>query len=228
MPTTQVKELRNLPFIMQVNCGALGEDELKLWRSKDQYFKFEDVTLANCWKSFTSFLPLQIKIHMAKNGVFVTEMNPFDQNDESSSQKGDTDNIDGERESAIYELTSMICQIENGQDPNHLVAFIRVPFNDEKNSPILADMSNCELTGVDYPWRWYLFNDFLVKEVTPHEAVQFKSRCKIPAVLQFTRMDIKERSSLSGLKRQFDKRVITDVDDRYGTASFSCHTVSLV
>lgn len=212
----QTKKLQNLPTVLSINAGVLSEDELKIWRSRDTYFKFQDVTLANCSKSFTSFLPLRLKIGISESSVCVEEMNPFNPtvNETKKAMKS-------MEQSAMYELTSVICQVEgNGQDPNHLLSLIRVPFADSKNSPILLDsISSLESIAAeasnDYPWRWYLFNDFVVREVTPHEAVQFRSKWKVPAVLQFTRVDAPQRIKYSVFKSNFNQSVLTELDEKF-------------
>jgi PAB-dependent poly(A)-specific ribonuclease subunit 2 len=96
-------------------------------------------------------------------------------------QKSQTLNVEefnnlpsGDDTNNIYRLTSVICQIRKDNDVAHLVSFVS-----------MAD------------GNWYLYNDFLVRQVSDHEAVQFKSKWKSPAVLQFERIDIDHETIIS-------------------------------
>lgn len=212
--------------MISLNCGILGEDEMKVWRNREVNFRFEEVTSESRARRYNGFLKEKVRIKIEQSDVKVQDLTvppvaPGEKPRSSSaasnktyepketledkSQEDDKHNVpsaDPTRESE-YQLTSILCQIETGKEPNHLVAFIRIPGKPATDSTAAEDA------------RWFLFNDFLVKEVTLAEALQFKARWKIPAILQFTRTDIGQTIAVDELKQEFDRQVITEIDDRY-------------
>ncbi|KAI8801403.1 ubiquitin carboxyl-terminal hydrolase-domain-containing protein [Cladochytrium replicatum] len=70
---------------------------------------------------------------------------------------------------AVFDLSSVVFEVLHDSDPPHLVAHVNVQEED----------------GM----QWYLFNDFLVQPVQISEVARF-ARWKVPAVIQFTRVDL--------------------------------------
>jgi PAB-dependent poly(A)-specific ribonuclease subunit 2 len=204
-PITQIRRLNNLPPVLSINCGAINEDDLKYWRSKDQYFRFDESDYyrhpeqGNA-RPFNPFLPLRIEIALQdeQSGLAVHEFGPseipLDKSEACTDQK------------ATYELTSIICQVENGQEPTHLVAFVRTPAAEPESK------SDDEVERHPYSkYRWFLVNDFLVRSVTVQEAVQFRSHWKIPAIVLYHRVDVDEGilKRASALPQRLSRNLIT-------------------
>jgi PAB-dependent poly(A)-specific ribonuclease subunit 2 len=55
---------------------------------------------------------------------------------------------------------------------------------------------------------WYLFNDFLVKNIEPEEVFSFKGTWKIPSILQYTRVDLDQLLDMSRLPSQADLSIL--------------------
>ncbi|GAO46990.1 hypothetical protein G7K_1204-t1 [Saitoella complicata NRRL Y-17804] len=85
----------------------------------------------------------------------------------------------------IYELTSIVTEIRADKNDTHLIALVKIPANDL--SP--------EQTGNESPW--YLFNDFLVKNVSEEEALGFPGAWKVPAVLCYQQVNVEEAITLN-------------------------------
>ncbi|KDN41342.1 hypothetical protein K437DRAFT_226828 [Tilletiaria anomala UBC 951] len=84
-----------------------------------------------------------------------------------------------------YVLRSLIVQIQDDKDAPHLVALERVPDSEREQA---------EGKG-----PWYLFNDFLVRNISDMEARSFNGPWKVPAVLFFERADAATALDLSSL-----------------------------
>ena len=78
-----------------------------------------------------------------------------------------------------YRLRTLVVQIQAAGDPPHLVTFARI-----------GD-------------KWFLFNDFLVREVDAHEALSFGDPWKIPAVLMYERTDDYAASRMAAANATF-------------------------
>ncbi|KAL7004824.1 poly(A)-specific ribonuclease [Cystobasidiomycetes sp. EMM_F5] len=89
----------------------------------------------------------------------------------------------------VYELQSIIAQIQAIDDPAHLVTLVK--------------RKDGAATG------WYLFNDFLVKPISEEEALSFPGTWKIPAVLYYQRIDAGEAIDLSALEVTPDYSILT-------------------
>ncbi|KAL1923050.1 uncharacterized protein VTP21DRAFT_9426 [Calcarisporiella thermophila] len=104
----------------------------------------------------------------------------------------ETGDAEGE-EKAVYELTGVVAQIQGGKEIPHLVSLIKVP--------------DSELTP-DSESPWYLFNDFLVKNVSEMEPVNFKGAWKTPSVLFYTRVDVSDIMDMSSLQAPLDPSIL--------------------
>ena len=86
-----------------------------------------------------------------------------------------------DRINSEYELCGMVVEIKMEKDDPHLVALIKVPKEELPEGAISP---------------WYLFNDFLVRNVTEEEALAFPGVWKWPSVLMFKKV-LSERRNMS-------------------------------
>ncbi|KIY66064.1 hypothetical protein CYLTODRAFT_455741 [Cylindrobasidium torrendii FP15055 ss-10] len=93
-------------------------------------------------------------------------------------------------EKVTYELRDMVVEIAAEDERPHLVAIVKIP-DVKEGSP------------------WYLFNDFVVRNITEEEALSFPGKWKVPAVLHFERMDVKEQMDYSELPMSLDPMLLT-------------------
>ncbi|KAJ8093092.1 poly(A)-specific ribonuclease [Marasmius tenuissimus] len=108
---------------------------------------------------------------------------------ELNGQVGSTD----DPEYAKYELRAMVLQISSSDQRPHLVSIIKVPeaeVQDPMGSP------------------WYLFNDFVVKNISEEEALSFPDRWKVPSVLYLERVDTRETLDFSVLPDRIDPTIL--------------------
>ncbi|CAK7220464.1 poly(A)-specific ribonuclease [Sporothrix eucalyptigena] len=72
----------------------------------------------------------------------------------------------------VYSLIGMAVSVDNGGQPakSHLVAMVNVGYS--------------EPTAPEQP-QWHLFNDFLVRQTSPNEALSFNTNWKTPSVVVF-------------------------------------------
>ncbi|KAL4065261.1 PAB-dependent poly-A-specific ribonuclease subunit PAN2 [Scleroderma citrinum] len=97
-------------------------------------------------------------------------------------------------ETAIYELRAMICQITTKTKRSHLVALVKVPEPEDQYTT---------------KGPWYLFNDFVVCNVSEGEALSFPSTWKRPAILYLERTDVREKLDFSGLPEGIDPSILS-------------------
>lgn len=117
---------------------------------------------------------------------------------------------------AMYKLRSMVVQISADKEQPHLCAFVRVPEaetsvqgsnGDGTASTAATTPKMSHATGAaaglalgsskksarakaNQLGPWYLFNDFLVRNVSKHEALGFQNTWKMPSVLMWEREDL--------------------------------------
>ncbi|SPC63264.1 related to PAN2 - component of Pab1p-stimulated poly(A) ribonuclease [Ustilago sp. UG-2017b] len=112
---------------------------------------------------------------------------------------------------AIYKLRSMVAQISADKEQPHLCALVRVPEAEPCSTQLSADggagattprMANAVAGAAGSTSKkskqakasqlgpWYLFNDFLVRNISESEALSFPNSWKIPSVLMFEREDL--------------------------------------
>ena len=85
-----------------------------------------------------------------------------------------------DRVTAEYELCGMAVEIKPEKGNPHLVAIVKVP---KDETP-------------DTESQWYLFNDFLVRNISEDEALSFPGVWKWPSVIMYKKV-LSERRSLS-------------------------------
>ncbi|CBQ69014.1 related to PAN2-component of Pab1p-stimulated poly(A) ribonuclease [Sporisorium reilianum SRZ2] len=116
---------------------------------------------------------------------------------------------------AIYKLRSMVVQISADKEQPHLCAVVRVPEAEASTlggssadaaatAATTPKMAHSAAGGVAAPSStkksarakasqlgpWYLFNDFLVRNVSEAEALGFQNTWKMPSVLMWEREDV--------------------------------------
>ncbi|TIC65270.1 hypothetical protein E3Q02_02279 [Wallemia mellicola] len=102
----------------------------------------------------------------------------------------DQDKYDGDM--AIYSLKAVIAQIYPDHDSNHLVSIVKISddeLDDNSKSP------------------WYIFNDFLVRNVSPVEALSF-SEWKIPSVIYYERKNVDKCVNFTALNQKIDPTIL--------------------
>ncbi|EGN96198.1 hypothetical protein SERLA73DRAFT_170610 [Serpula lacrymans var. lacrymans S7.3] len=91
----------------------------------------------------------------------------------------------------IYELRALVVQIVPKTKHSHLVSIVKVPGAEGQKGP------------------WFVFNDFVVRNITEDEAFSFPSTWKVPAILYLERVDLQERLDLSGLPDEIDQSILS-------------------
>jgi PAB-dependent poly(A)-specific ribonuclease subunit 2 len=86
-----------------------------------------------------------------------------------------------ERVNSEYELCGMVLEIKTEKEDPHLVAIVKIP--KEELPP-------------DATSPWYLFNDFLVRNISEDEALSFPGVWKWPSVIMYKKI-LSERRSTS-------------------------------
>ncbi|KAG9318200.1 ubiquitin carboxyl-terminal hydrolase-domain-containing protein [Chiua virens] len=107
--------------------------------------------------------------------------------------RGEVEGVD-DPESVTYELRAIVCQIMTKTKHSHLVAIVKVPEAE----------SQSHLKG-----PWFLFNDFVVRNISEEEALSFPSTWKVPAVLYFEREDVRSQLDYSRLPDELDPSILS-------------------
>ncbi|KAI0648291.1 ubiquitin carboxyl-terminal hydrolase-domain-containing protein [Trametes meyenii] len=95
-------------------------------------------------------------------------------------------------ETVVYELRAMVVQVVSKDAKSHLVALVKVPEAEESQDPE----------------PWFIFNDFLVQNMTEEEALSFPSTWKVPAVLYLERVDLRQRLDFTKLPDKMDPTIL--------------------
>ncbi|KII89238.1 hypothetical protein PLICRDRAFT_160474 [Plicaturopsis crispa FD-325 SS-3] len=107
--------------------------------------------------------------------------------------RGQAEGVD-DPECAVYALRSLVVQIVTKEKKSHLVAIVKVP-----------DAEG----GGDNASPWYLFNDFVVRNISEHEALSFPGKWKVPAVMYLERVDLQDNLDYSGLPVEMDPSILS-------------------
>ncbi|KJA18541.1 hypothetical protein HYPSUDRAFT_144864 [Hypholoma sublateritium FD-334 SS-4] len=107
------------------------------------------------------------------------------------SLRGQVGGIDDE-ESVAYDIRAMVAKISGKEDKSHLVAIVKVPEAEQSGSS-----------------PWFLFNDFVVKNISQEEALSFPDRWKCPAIVYFERVDLQGALNFSDLNYQLDSSILS-------------------
>ncbi|KAG8892779.1 poly(A)-specific ribonuclease, partial [Tulasnella sp. 408] len=100
---------------------------------------------------------------------------------------------DGESNDIKYKLRGVVFQVRVTPKESHLVAAIRIP-DSERVSPKASP--------------WYLFNDFVVQNVSEDEALGCPSDWKVPCILFLERQDTINRLDFTGLPSKLDPTIL--------------------
>ncbi|CED82537.1 pab-dependent poly-specific ribonuclease subunit pan2 [Phaffia rhodozyma] len=95
---------------------------------------------------------------------------------------------------AMYELRALIVETHAGTDERHLVSIVKIPaeeLDSEAASP------------------WYIFNDFLVSNISEEEALSFAGSWKTPAVIIYERTDSRQPLDLSILPMGIEPSILS-------------------
>ncbi|EPQ58579.1 hypothetical protein GLOTRDRAFT_35919 [Gloeophyllum trabeum ATCC 11539] len=95
-------------------------------------------------------------------------------------------------EGVMYELRAMVVQVVPKTGSSHLVAIVKVP-----DAPSTPDRS-----------PWFVFNDFMVRNVSEAEALSFPGKWKVPAVVYLERVDLRDKLDFSALPDQLDETIL--------------------
>ncbi|KAG0202360.1 poly(A)-specific ribonuclease [Mortierella sp. GBA30] len=169
-PTTSRKSLQDLPLVLSINTAV---------NSKDPAPVSSGMFLDENGKG-SEWLPLRFTVGVDKKNVQVFE-------------DGSSD-VSAYALHAEYELTfdtlvnasanlaqlatifkAVVSQIQPAGEVAHLVSHVKV-FND--SDPEISEQS-----------PWYIFNDFLVKNVQEGEVTQFPGAWKTPSILYYTKVN---------------------------------------
>ncbi|EMD34423.1 hypothetical protein CERSUDRAFT_117294 [Gelatoporia subvermispora B] len=96
----------------------------------------------------------------------------------------------------MYELRAMVVQIVTKDGHSHLVAIVKVP----------PEASVSQEPDTQSPW--FLFNDFVVRNISEQEALSFPGSWKVPAVLYFERRSRYDVMYFSELPDKIDESIL--------------------
>ncbi|KAJ7724179.1 ubiquitin carboxyl-terminal hydrolase-domain-containing protein [Mycena maculata] len=106
---------------------------------------------------------------------------------------GQVEGVD-DPESAVYSLRSLVVQIVTKEKNSHLVAIVKVP----------------EAEGrTDLVSPWFVFNDFVVQNISEEEALSFPDSWKVPAIVYFERIDRHDSLDFSALPSEMDAAILS-------------------
>lgn len=107
--------------------------------------------------------------------------------------RGQVDGVDDQLCTA-YAIRSLVVQITSKDKHSHLAAIVKVP----------------EAEGrTDLKSPWFLFNDFVVQNVSEQEALSFSDKWKVPAIVYYERVDLHEIVDYSGLPNKIDESILS-------------------
>ncbi|KAG6878679.1 hypothetical protein C0993_011494 [Termitomyces sp. T159_Od127] len=92
-----------------------------------------------------------------------------------------------------YVIRSLVVQILTRDAQSHLVAIVRVPEAERR---------------VDLVSPWFIFNDFVVRNISEEEALSFPDKWKVPAIIYYERNDLHEVLDYSGLPGSIDETIL--------------------
>ncbi|CAO3669082.1 unnamed protein product [Umbelopsis vinacea] len=199
-PIATKKLLRELPSILTINSGITSSEQASLWRHHANGNGKGGQTSAHAATSprtdsdsgaespggaTKTWLPERLLIRIVGDEIEIKALDP--------RLPVPTEFLVGSQQLAVYELSSIVSQVQNDRQVPHLVSQIRIP-----SSELEASAKS----------PWYLFNDFLVKNIDAEEVFSFKGSWKIPSILQYTRVDLDQLLDLSKLPSQVDLSIL--------------------
>ncbi|KAG8932918.1 poly(A)-specific ribonuclease [Tulasnella sp. 418] len=229
-PVTQLFGFESKETITCGHCGAKKEKESTtrlidlIYPRKDQIIaqpalRFTDLLSSSLNRDTTYKAPCQVCKHIAtfrsRRGVphsclpVLLSINAAVFNEDQhqfwldSNRRGQTErfltsevslNLEGEGQWPVeYDLRAMVVEVRVGPKAAHLAAVVKIPtaeLDDPSASP------------------WFVFNDFVVENITEDEALGFPSQWKVPCVLYFERRDFVDELDYSGFPKQLDPAIL--------------------
>ncbi|KAI9283728.1 ubiquitin carboxyl-terminal hydrolase-domain-containing protein [Umbelopsis sp. AD052] len=200
-PIATKKLLRELPSILTINSGITSSEQASLWRhhangnGKGTQASAHNTTTSPRTDSDSgaespggtskTWLPERLLIRIVEDEIDIKALD--------ARQPVPIELLVGSQQLAVYELSSIVSQVQSDREVPHLVSQIRIP--------------TAELEGSEKS-PWYLFNDFLVKNIEADEVFSFKGSWKIPSILQYTRVDLDQLLDLSKLPSHVDLSIL--------------------
>ncbi|KAI8137725.1 ubiquitin carboxyl-terminal hydrolase-domain-containing protein [Fennellomyces sp. T-0311] len=187
-PLTTKRTVLSLPNALFINAGVAYAEDEALWRqngpgtprnNNKQEGDVVEPPKVNPW------VPERFGIHINGSEVVIKPLLPGNEIPEEFTKSS--------RTSAIYELSASIVEIRAEDEDPHLVAQVRIP-KDELEETASS--------------QWYLFNDFLVRNIREEEVLSFKGKWKNPAMLQYKRIDSDEQLDLGVLQDKVDCSIL--------------------
>ncbi|KAF8969950.1 ubiquitin carboxyl-terminal hydrolase-domain-containing protein [Flammula alnicola] len=96
-------------------------------------------------------------------------------------------------EEVVYEIRALVARICGKDSKSHLVAIVKVP--------------EAEEIGMSSPW--FLFNDFVVTNISQEEALSFPDKWKFPAIVYLERVDSRSTLNFSDLTYDLDSSILS-------------------
>ncbi|OBZ75634.1 PAB-dependent poly(A)-specific ribonuclease subunit PAN2 [Grifola frondosa] len=97
-------------------------------------------------------------------------------------------------ESVIYELRAMVVQVVAKDLHSHLVAIVKAPVPEAEEA--------------QDPEPWFIFNDFVVENISEEDALSVPAAWKVPAILYLERVDIRPHLDFSYLPDKMDQSIL--------------------
>ncbi|POW13561.1 hypothetical protein PSHT_07745 [Puccinia striiformis] len=179
-----------LPTVLAINAGVTNSDQFEIWldrKPKSKPNHPNPTSLSTTTNNKTKenkkrnhdpigeddshFLQAEIGISIQPPPPSSTDRKDSGSNEYSKILIGDNHPIKVPKNSVIYQLRSIIVQIQDDDENPHLVSLIKVGGGQSK--------------GEDDGSSWFLFNDFLVKKISQDEALSFPACWKVPCVLYY-------------------------------------------
>ncbi|XP_077977957.1 PAN2-PAN3 deadenylation complex catalytic subunit PAN2-like [Glandiceps talaboti] len=207
-PTVQTKSLKCLPDVLVINCQIETTKDLEFWRIQQEFVgmieekenagneksskpcrygractrkgcKFSHEVMDNPERlgfelnemetgNRKSWVPYGLRMKLSSDRTLVVQ-DIFEEKDAL-----ETDDF------KVYDLFASVAHVQDLKSGGNLVSHILVGPTYHKRKE-----------GVTHS-NWYLFNDFAISPIDPHEAVQFNLDYKVPCVFYMLRRDIVE------------------------------------
>lgn len=92
-----------------------------------------------------------------------------------------------------YELKSLLVKVSTKEGKSHLVSLVKIP-----SSELDADNGS----------PWFIFNDFMVHNISEQEVLSFPGKWKVPAIIYLERVDSKSTLDLTSLPSESDPLIL--------------------
>ncbi|THH04450.1 hypothetical protein EW146_g10172 [Bondarzewia mesenterica] len=194
------------PRKVQANDGSSGIDFASILHASLVRQIIHKATCQNC-KQFANFESMRSIPAHALPPILALNANVFGEGDlelwldnkkstflgprvEVRAQVEGIDDVKG----VMYELRSMVVKIVAKDKRSHLVAIVKVPEAESQK---------------DLQSPWFIFNDFVVHNISEEEALSFPGDWKVPTILYMERVDMRNRLDFSGLPDEIDASILS-------------------